>query len=48
MPCERCNGAPFGTVLLTAMALGLMCFGVFCFFWARSPKVTTAGDQSGK
>jgi hypothetical protein len=32
---------PFGGVLLTAMALGLICFGVYCFFWARYPRVST-------
>jgi hypothetical protein len=26
---------PFGLVLLTIMAAGLACFGVYCFFWAR-------------
>lgn len=26
---------PFGSVLLTIMAGGLACFGVYCFFWAR-------------
>jgi hypothetical protein len=26
---------PFGTVLLTIMAIGIACFGVYCFFWAR-------------
>jgi hypothetical protein len=26
---------PFGTVLLAVMALGIACFGVYCFFWAR-------------
>jgi Domain of Unknown Function (DUF1206) len=26
---------PFGPVLLTAMGLGIACFGVFCFAWAR-------------
>jgi hypothetical protein len=26
---------PFGSVLLTIMALGIACFGVYCFFWAR-------------
>ena len=26
---------PFGSVLLAIMALGLACFGVYCFFWAR-------------
>ena len=37
------NEAPFGAVLLTAMAIGLACFGVYCFFWAAHPKVSTAG-----
>ncbi len=26
---------PFGAVLLTAVALGLGCFGLYCFAWAR-------------
>jgi hypothetical protein len=26
---------PFGTVLLVIMAVGIACFGVYCFFWAR-------------
>ena len=26
---------PFGSVLLTIMAAGLACFGVYCFVWAR-------------
>jgi hypothetical protein len=26
---------PFGSVLLTIMAAGLACFGVYCFFWAK-------------
>jgi hypothetical protein len=26
---------PFGTVLLVIMALGIACFGVYCFIWAR-------------
>ena len=26
---------PFGTVLLAIMALGIACFGVYCFVWAR-------------
>jgi hypothetical protein len=26
---------PFGPVLLTAIGLGIACFGVFCFAWAR-------------
>ncbi len=28
---------PFGSVLLVIMALGIACFGVFCFVWARKP-----------
>ena len=35
------HSAPFGAVLLTSMALGLICFGVYCFFWATHPKVST-------
>jgi hypothetical protein len=26
---------PFGAVLLGIMAVGIACFGVYCFFWAR-------------
>jgi hypothetical protein len=26
---------PFGPVLLAVVALGLACFGLYCFFWAR-------------
>jgi hypothetical protein len=29
---------PFGTALLMVMALGLACFGVFCFVWARKAR----------
>jgi hypothetical protein len=29
---------PFGTGLLTIMALGLACFGVYCFSWSRNAK----------
>ena len=35
------HDAPFGAVLLTLMALGLICFGIYCFFWATHPKVST-------
>jgi hypothetical protein len=35
------HSAPFGAVMLTAMAFGLICFGVYCFFWATHPKVST-------
>lgn len=31
-------GAPAGAVLLTAMALGIAAFGVYCFAWARHAK----------
>jgi len=40
------NSAPLGPVLLTVIALGLACFGVFCFFWARHPKID-AGAAGG-
>ncbi len=26
---------PFGPALLTAMGVGIVCFGVYCFAWAR-------------
>lgn len=26
---------PFGSVLLVVMALGIACFGIYCFVWAR-------------
>jgi hypothetical protein len=26
---------PFGQILLTLMALGIACFGVYCFIWSR-------------
>jgi len=42
------HGAPFGAILLTIMALGLIAFGAYCFFWARHPKVSTAGAQSNR
>lgn len=29
---------PFGPVLLTALALGLVCFGLYCFVWSRNAK----------
>jgi len=29
---------PFGTVLLVIMALGIACFGIFCFVWARKAR----------
>ena len=30
---------PFGSVLLLAMAAGFAAFGVFCFVWAKNPRV---------
>lgn len=29
---------PFGSVLLTLVALGFACFGVYCFVWSRNAK----------
>jgi hypothetical protein len=29
---------PFGSVLLTLMAAGIACFGVYCFVWSRNAK----------
>ncbi|WP_041289204.1 DUF1206 domain-containing protein [Kribbella flavida] len=29
---------PFGAVLLTLMAVGIACFGVYCFVWSRNAK----------
>ncbi|MDX6238774.1 MAG: hypothetical protein QOG10_3589 [Kribbellaceae bacterium] len=29
---------PYGSVLLTVMALGLACFGIYCFSWSRHAK----------
>ena len=31
-------GLPFGQILLTAVALGIAAFGVYCFVWARHAK----------
>ncbi len=43
------NSAPFGSVLLTVVALGLVCFGIYCFFWARHPKIDAGtGPGSGE
>lgn len=27
---------PFGTVLLTVLAIGIACFGLYCFIWSRN------------
>ena len=29
---------PIGTVLLVIMAIGIACFGVYCFVWARKAR----------
>jgi hypothetical protein len=43
------NSAPLGSVLLTVVALGLVCFGIYCFFWARHPKIDAGtGPGSGE
>ncbi len=31
---------PLGTVLLVLVALGLACYGIYCFFWAKHAKVS--------
>ena len=31
---------PFGPYLLTLMALGLACYGLYCFAWSRHPKTS--------
>jgi hypothetical protein len=30
---------PFGAVLLTLMALGIACFGIYCFAWSRNARI---------
>ena len=42
------NSAPLGSVLLTVVALGLVCFGVFCFFWARRPKIAASPNTADR
>ncbi|WP_432888834.1 DUF1206 domain-containing protein [Kribbella sp. CA-245084] len=32
------KGQPFGSVLLTVLALGLAAFGLYCFSWSRNAK----------
>ena len=32
------RGEPFGVVLLIIVALGIACYGLYCFAWARHPK----------
>nr|NLD40840.1 DUF1206 domain-containing protein [Actinomycetales bacterium] len=31
---------PFGQVLLVVLGIGLAAFGIYCFFWARHPRLT--------
>ncbi|WP_229116467.1 DUF1206 domain-containing protein [Parenemella sanctibonifatiensis] len=35
---QTVRGAPFGQMLLTLMAVGIACYGLFCFVWARHPR----------
>jgi len=42
------NSAPQGSVLLTVVALGLVCFGIYCFFWARHPKIDVSPDPADR
>ena len=42
------HDARSGSILLTLMALGLVCFGVYCFFWARHPKVSTSSGGGAR
>lgn len=32
------QGQPFGGILLTVMALGILAFGLYCFSWARNAR----------
>ncbi|GGM07153.1 DUF1206 domain-containing protein [Nakamurella endophytica] len=32
------RGQPYGVVLLVVIALGIACFGLYCFYWARHAK----------
>ncbi len=34
------RGQPYGAVLLTVLALGIACFGLYCFAWSRHFKKT--------
>jgi hypothetical protein len=36
---------PAGTVLLVAMAVGIACFGVYCFVWARFAAIRSQVDR---
>ncbi|GAB3743752.1 DUF1206 domain-containing protein [Microlunatus parietis] len=36
---QALRGQAFGPVLLAAVAVGLIAFGLFCFGWARRPRV---------
>jgi len=31
-------GQPYGRWLLSALALGIGCYGLYCFVWARYPR----------
>lgn len=32
---QTVRGAPFGWVILVAIAIGFACYGIYCFIWAR-------------
>ena len=40
------HDAPLGSVLLAVLALGVIAFGVYCFAWARHPRVTAGRDST--
>lgn len=42
------HDAPLGSVLLAVLALGVLAFGVFCFVWARHPRVTASRNPAGR
>lgn len=35
---QALRGQPFGVVILFAIALGIGCFGIWCFYWAKHAK----------
>lgn len=35
---------PFGPILLTIMAVGIVCFGLYCFVWSRNAKHEVHGN----
>lgn len=39
---QTVRSAPFGPWLLGAVALGMVCYGLYCFLWAANPRHTTS------